>query len=213
MNIAKTGANGATVAATLLVLLAGCSQSAPPAPDATPPPASSEAPKPADALPPPDSTPASPAQPAPQPPPPTDSSPTPKPTAAVTPDVKSMRVAVPGEKAKMTVAAELRYQFDAEPIANQPVTLHLATVGRVPGQKFTMTIKDDSGLSVAAGPVEVEKAGEGSVYRQQFSLTRHADGPHSVRVVVTMESPAGSAFGFYTIPLDATAVIAKRSAK
>ena len=209
------------LAATLLVALAACSKPDAPgpaqpapgttAPDASPPPAPSETPAPGDALPPPESTPASPAQPAPNAPPPTDLAPNPKPTAANEPDVKSMRVAIPS--AKMGVAAELRYQFDTEPLANQAVTLHLAAVGRVPGQKLAMTIKQADGISTAPGAMSVQKAGENTVYRQLFSLTRSADGPRSVRVAVTMDSPAGSAFGFFTVPLEPAAVVARDSAK
>jgi hypothetical protein len=211
----------ALLAATLLVALAACSRQEAPAPaqpapgtttpDATPPPAPAETPKPGDTLPPPESTPASPAQPAPDAPPPTDPAPNPKPTAANEPDVRSMRVAVPS--AKMGVAAELRYQFDAEPLANQAVTLHLAAVGRVPGQRLAMAIKESDGVSTVAGPVSLQKADDNTVYRQQFSLTRKADGPRSVRVVVTMDSPAGSAFGFFTVPLDSGTVVAQDSAK
>jgi hypothetical protein len=48
----------------------------------------------------------------------------------------------------------------------------------------------------------VQKTSALGVYRQQFSLTKLAAGTRQVRVLVIMESEAGSAFGYFTIPLD-----------
>jgi hypothetical protein len=197
------------LAAILLgtALLWGCEKpppaEAPTAPEAAPAP--DQAPAPAD-VPAPDSAtpaepnPADPAQPSPDAPPPTEPSPAPKPTAANEPNLDAMRLATPS--AKMTVAAELRYQFDSAPLADQPATLHLAAVARVPGQNLRISLKDTPGLQFAAGPVAIQKVNSSSIYRQQFSITRGATGPNSLRVLVTMESAAGSGFGFFTIPLE-----------
>jgi hypothetical protein len=162
-----------------------------PAPDAAPPP---------DAGTPAEPNPADPAQPSPDAPPPTDPSPAPTPTSASEPTLDSMHLATPS--AKMTVAADLRYQFDSAALADQPATLHLAAVARVPGQNLRISLKEAPGLQFAAGPVGIQKVNSSSIYRQQFSITRGADGPRNLRVLVTMESPAGSGFGFFTIPLE-----------
>jgi hypothetical protein len=203
------------LAAILLgsTLLSGCEKK-PPAADAPaaadPAPAQDQATAPADVpasdAPPPDTTtpaepnPADPAQPSSDAPPPTEPSPAPKPTAANEPVLDAMRLATPS--AKMTVAADLRYQFDSAPLAGQPATLHLAAVARVPGQNLRISLKEAPGLQFAAGPAGIQKVNSSSIYRQQFSVTRNASAPDSLRVLVTMESPAGSGFGFFTIPLE-----------
>ncbi len=92
--------------------------------DAAPAPAPSETP-------PSDDTPAAPAQPAPDAPPPTEPSPAPKPTASNEPALESMQTAK--APAKLSVPVDLKYSFDGDPLANQPVTLHLAAVPRVGG--------------------------------------------------------------------------------
>ncbi|HEV7607045.1 MAG TPA: hypothetical protein VGO61_06895 [Steroidobacteraceae bacterium] len=186
-------------AATLLAaLLAGCAR---PAPEAAPPPQA--APAIPDAAPPADATPApaAPAQPAPDAPPPTEPSAAPKPTAASEPSIESMKLAIPS--AKLSVAVDLRYSFDGAVEPNQPVILHLAAVPRVPGTNLNVSVKDVDGLQVSAGSLSVQKASAASVYRQQFSVTRQAAAPAELRVLVTMDSADGSAFGFFSIPLNA----------
>jgi hypothetical protein len=190
--------------AMLVALLAGCSK--PPAevptpadtapavaPTTTPPPGG-------DTVPSPEASPPDPAAPAPAPPPPTDPAPAPKPAAAIEPSVESMHAAVPS--AKMSVAADLHYQFDGPVIVNQPVTLHLAAVPRVAGTNLRVSVKPVEGLSVAAAPLSVEKANAGDVYRQQLAVTRLASSPTELRVLVTMDMPEGTAFGFFSVPLD-----------
>jgi hypothetical protein len=187
----------AAARATLLaVLLAGCAKSepppaTPPAPDASPP---------ADAMPAPDAAPAAPAQPAPDAPPPTEPSAVPKPTAANEPGIESMSLATPS--AKLSVAVDLRYSFDGPVIANQPVTLHLAAVPRVEGTNLKVSVKEVAGLQVSAGSLNVQKATASGVYRQQFAVTKLASAPADLRVLVTMDSAEGKAFGFFSIPLD-----------
>lgn len=191
----------ATIA--LLLTLAGCDRppsevpapSPPesPAPDATPVPApGAEAP--------PTETPAQPSQPEATPPPPSEPSAVPKPTATE-PALESMRVAQAG--AKISVAVDLRYQFDAEPQAGQPVVLHLAAVPRVGGSNMRVSVKPAEGLQIAAaeGPLQVQKATPRGVYRQQMSVTRSASGPASLLVLVTMDMGEGLAFGYFTIPM------------
>ena len=196
-------------AGLLSLCLAGCSKDAPtadPAQPSPPPaaPADAPAPPPVDAppapsgeLPAPDSVEPAPS-PAPEPPPPTEPSAVPKPTA-LEPSLDSMHVAT--ASSKMSVPVDLRYQFDSDPLLNQPVTLHLAAVPRVAGAKLRVTIKNVDGVRVAAGPMEIQKAAATSAYRQQLSVTRTALGPDTLRVLVTMEMAEGNGFGYFSIPL------------
>ena len=200
------------------LLLAGCgrpaSETEPPAP---PPPATIETPAPAagetipapsEEVPPADSPEPAPS-PAPEAPPPTEPSPVPKPTGldqnappeTGQPSLASMRSATPS--AKISVPVDLRYRFDGEALPNQPVTLHLAAVPRVAGTHLQVSVKPVAGLQVASGPLAVQKADATAAYRQELSITRAAKGPASLRVLVTMDMPEGSGFGYFTIPLDA----------
>jgi hypothetical protein len=160
-----------------------------PTPDVTPP-------APAD----PTSTPAAPAQPAPDAPPPTAPSAEPKPTAAAThvPAVDSMAVARPS--AKMSVAVDLRYQFDGAVAEGQAATLHLAAISRVDGTNLSVQVKPAPGLEISRGSLSAQKVDAAGVYRQQLSVIRRANAPESLRVLVTMDMPEGTAFGFFTIP-------------
>lgn len=192
-------------------MLAGCDRAPsppenPPAPaaPATPPP-SGEAPVPAPSgeVPPADAAEPAPS-PAPDAPPPTEPSPVPKPTAmamasADEPSLESMRSAIPS--AKISVPVELRYRLDGEALPDQPVTLHLAAVPRVPGTRLQVSVKAVEGLRVASGPLEVQKANSNAAYRQQLSVTRSPTGPEQLRVLVTMDMAEGNGFGYFTIPL------------
>jgi hypothetical protein len=197
----------ATVAAILsTALLTACAKPAPPtevAPPETAPqvaPAVPDAPPPADALPPADSTQTQPAQPAPDAPPPADPSAVPKQTSATEPGLESMSVAAPSAKA--SVAVDVRYSFDSAALPGQPVILHLAAVPRVTGSNLRVSLKETSGVQLASGPPNLQKINGSDVYRQQFSVTRSIDSPAQLRVLVTMDYGSGSAFGFYSIPLD-----------
>jgi len=162
-----------------------------PAPDVTPP-------APAD----PTSTPSAPAQPPPAAPPPTEPSAAPKPTAiASIPALNAMALARPG--AKMSVAVDLRYQFDGAPVDGQATTLHLAAVSRVDGSHLTVQVKPAPGIDIANGTLSAQKVAAAGVYRQQLSVTRHSSAPDNLRVLVTMDMPEGTAFGYFTIPFGA----------
>jgi hypothetical protein len=192
----------ATVA---LLLIAGCDKppSEVPAPSPAEAPAADPSPVPAPASEtPPTDTPADPAQPEATPPPPAEPSAVPKPTATE-PALETMRVARAG--AKISVAVDLRYQFEADPQPGQPVQLHLAAVPRVGGTNLRVSVKPAAGLQLATGKsaLQVQKASARGVYRQQMSVTRSAAGPESLRVLVTMDMPEGRAFGYYSIPLTA----------
>jgi hypothetical protein len=104
--------------------------------------------------------------------------------------------------AKLSVAVDLRYQFDGAVLENQPVTLHLAAVSRVPGTNLRVSVKQVAGLEVAADVLNVQKVDAAGVYRQKFSVTRRASAPANMRVLVTMDMPEGAGFGFFSIPLD-----------
>lgn len=195
-----------SAAATLLLLtLAACDKPPPaevPAPTPTPSDSSPDtAPVPAPSgETPPTETPDSPAQPESTPPPPEEPSAVPKPTASlVGPDLESMKVARPS--AKLSVAVDLRYQFDSEPLPGQPVTLHLAAVPRVAGSNLKVSVKQAEGVQFgSAGPLRVQKAMPAGVYRQQMSVTRAAAAAPNLRVLVTMDMGDGIAFGYYSIP-------------
>jgi hypothetical protein len=191
----------------LALSLAACEpqqpQEVPPPPASPKDPAPSTA-APADATPAPPadptSTPAAPAQPAPEAPPPTEPSPAPKPTAQL-PAIGSMTPARPS--AKMSVAVDLRYQFAGTAVAGQPVTLNLAAIPRVAGTNFSVRVNEAPGLEISNGAFAAQKVDAAGVYRQQLSVIRHTATPANLRVLVTMDMPEGTAFGFFTIPLDA----------
>jgi hypothetical protein len=197
------------VIATLLAMsLAGCSretQPVPPEPAPTIAPSAAPESEPAvtpapDATPSPDTMPADPAPPGETAPPPTDPSATPKPTAAQVPDLDSMRLAK--SSGKLGVAADVRYSFDGAPAPGQPVTLNVAVVPRVAGQTLQFSLQPAEGVQVAAGPVTRLKVNQVDTLRQQYSITRTAGMPATLRVLVTHQWDGGSAFGFYSIPVD-----------
>jgi hypothetical protein len=157
-------------------------------------------PAPAEATPP-DQAPTAPAQPAPDAPPPVEPSPATKPTAATSePTLESMRNAT--APSKLSVPVDLKYSFDGDPLANQPVTLHLAAVPRVAGTNLSVSIKPVDGLrAVSSSKLAVQKANASDAYRQQWSITRQASVPE-LRVLVTMDLPEGLGHGYFSIPLE-----------
>jgi hypothetical protein len=182
-------------AAVLMTLLSSCSKDAPsPEPAAAP---TETPPAPSEEVPPPSAVEPAPS-PAPEPPPPTEPSAVPTPTS-LEPSLDSMHAATPS--AKMSVPVDLRYQFESDPVLNQPATLHLAAVPRVAGTRLNVSIKAVEGLQVAAGPLQFQKTAASSAYRQQLSVTRLASGPENLRVLVTMDLPEGTGFGYFSIPM------------
>src|SRR5688572_23077521 len=148
-------------AALLAVMFLSCARQAPTAESATAP-ASDQAPAPS-----PDAAPAAPPnEPSTTPPPPDP------PTASNEPDLSSMPLARPS--AKMSVAADVRYQIDGPIAPGQSATLHLAVVPRIARAPMQVSLTDTAGLTVAAGPTSVQKLGSRDVYRQQYSVTRAA---------------------------------------
>lgn len=103
---------------------------------------------------------------------------------------------------KLGVPVDLRYQFDGEVEPGRPVTLHLAAVPRVAGSNLTVSIKQVAGVEARNGALSVQKASAAASYRQQLAVTRQAGGPRELRVLVTMEMPEGSAFGYYSVPFE-----------
>jgi hypothetical protein len=195
------------VVSTVLLGLAACDRPVPPAetpaPD-VPPPATS-------------STAMSPAQPvATVPPAAAVQSAVATPPAAVVsvrgtagePVVSSMKLAEPPHK--LGAPVDLRYQFEGDARAGQPVILHLAAVPRVAGSNLVMSVKKEAGISVAATELTVQKAGASTPYRQELSVTKAAGGPSALRVLVMMETPEGSAHSWFSIPLDQSPVSSKQ---
>jgi hypothetical protein len=194
------------VATSLALSLAGCSSETKPVPPEAAP-TTAPAPEPVtpgtpalDATPAPEAMPADPAPPGETSPPPIDPSATAKPTAAKVPDLDSMRLAK--SSGKLGVAADVRYSFDAAPAPGQPVTLDIAVIPRVAGQTLEFSLQPAEGLQVAAGPVTRLKVDQADTLRQQYSITRTAEMPQTLRVLVTHQWDGGSAFGFYSIPVD-----------
>jgi outer membrane biosynthesis protein TonB len=182
-----------TAGAVLLALLAaGCKPPKPAEPTAITPAEQPAAPSlaPANVAPTPTPTPDA--------PPPTEPSPVPKPTAGSEPSIDSMHRAIPS--AKISVPVDLRYQFDGEPLPNQPVTLHLAAVSRVTGKNLHIDVRQMNGVQLSSGPLEVQKTATSGVYRRQLSVTRAATGPDHLRVLVTMDMAEGNGFGYFTVP-------------
>jgi hypothetical protein len=116
------------------------------------------------------------------------------------PEISSMKLAQPASS-KLGVPVDLHYQFDGDMQAGRPTTLHLAAVPRIAGGNLNVSIKESAGIQATAAALAIQKASAGTAYRQQLSVTRAADGPSELRVLVTMELPEGSAFSWFAVPL------------
>jgi hypothetical protein len=110
---------------------------------------------------------------------------------------------------KLSVPVDLRYQFDGPVRDGQPVTLHLAAVPRVAGSNLAVSIKEAPGVSTTAGELLAQKATATTAYRRQLSVTKLAGGPRELRVLVTMDMPMGSAFGWFSVPFEAMPPVQK----
>lgn len=130
------------------------------------------------------------------------SEPAPAPRTAATgePDLAAMKRAV-SESAKIGAPVDLHYLVEGAAEPGRPVTVHLAAVPRVSGADLNVSIKDTPGLNATAAPLVQQKASAGTAYRQQMAVTRTVDGPQELRVLVTVESPDGSAFSWFGVPL------------
>jgi hypothetical protein len=66
-----------------------------------------------------------------------------------------------------------------------------------------VNIRRAEGLSVSSsGELAARKADASGTYRQQYSITLQDSVPSELRVLVTMDTPEGSTFGFFGIPLE-----------
>lgn len=102
---------------------------------------------------------------------------------------------------KLGVPVDLRYSFDGAVEAGRPVTLHIAAVPRAAGTNMSVSIKEEAGIEASAAPIEAQKVSAGTAYRQQLSVTRAANGPAELRVLVTMDMPIGQAHSWFSVPL------------
>ncbi len=185
---------------TLMALaLLACAKSTPPAEPASAPAKEAAGQAPDEA---PDATPTDEATPA--PPQPSDPSTMPPPqdppAASTEPDLNSMPLARPS--AKISVAADVRYQIDGPIAPGQSATLHVAVVPRIAGAPMQVSLAEKAGLTIAAGPARVQKLGNRDVIRRQYAVTRAAESAREIRVLVTMDAAEGTGFGFFTIPLE-----------
>jgi hypothetical protein len=99
------------------------------------------------------------------------------------------------------VAVDLKYHVDAG-ADGQPGSLQLAAISRVPGSNLNLEVKSVPGLEIGGGRLSAQKVEAAGIYRKQVSVIRHANAPANVRVLVTMDMPEGTAFGFFTVPLE-----------
>jgi len=111
---------------------------------------------------------------------------------------------------KIGVPVDLRYQFDGDPMAGHTVTLHLAAVPRVAGSNLAVSLKQEDGVQAKATALQVQKAGAATAYRQQIAVTRQSGSIERLRVLVTMDLPEGSAFGYFSVPFGRTLQEGKR---
>jgi hypothetical protein len=58
--------------------------------------------------------------------------------------------------------------------------------------------------------MSVQKAGAATPYRQQLVVTRQSASAKQLRVLVTMDLPEGSAFGYFSVPFGRAPAEAKR---
>jgi hypothetical protein len=114
------------------------------------------------------------------------------------PAIEVMKAAVPS--GKMTVAVGLLYAITGDP-ASGAISLNLAAIPRVGGSNLNVSIKAEPGISVAAAPLVVQKANAAGTYRKQMSVALTPE-IRRIRVLVTMDLPEGTGFGFYSIPLE-----------
>lgn len=114
------------------------------------------------------------------------------------PDLATMTLA--STSTKLGVPVDLRYSFDGDVEAGRPVTLHIAAVPRAAGTNLSVSIKEEAGIQAVAAPIHAQKASAGTAYRQQLSVTRAANGPAELRVLVTMDMPIGQAHSWFSVP-------------
>jgi hypothetical protein len=120
-------------------------------------------------------------------------------------------MALASTSTKLGAPVDLRYSFDAPVEAGRPVTLHLAAVPRAGGSNLTVSIKEEAGIEAAAAPITAQKASAGTAYRQQLSVTRAANGPAELRVLVTMDMPIGQSHSWFSVPFTTGTAAGKKT--
>lgn len=133
-----------------------------------------------------------------------------KPAAPATVEPELARMALATADGKIGVPVDLRYQFDGDPVAGHTVMLHLAAVPRVAGSNLAVSIKQEEGIQARAATLRVQKAGAATAYRQQVAVTRQSGRIGELRVLVTMDLPEGSAFGYFNVPFAMRAATGKQ---
>jgi hypothetical protein len=197
--------HNAGIATVLALLLAGCGKSmpTPTVPEPTVAPAPAPAPAPTEAVPAPVATPPAPAAAV------LPASPAPAKVVSNEPDLADMKVAQ--GSSKLSVPVDLRYRFDAPLRPGEAVTLHLAAVPRVAGSNLVVSIKEVPGIRTTVGELRAQKATATTAYRHQVSVTKFAEGSRELRVLVTMDMPVGSAFGWFSVPFEAMPASGKKA--
>ncbi len=116
------------------------------------------------------------------------------------PALESMgRAALAGKRG---APVDVRFRVDGEVAANTPIPLQLALVPRVAGSNLQYEVEGSPDIQVSAkGSMAAQKAAASEVYRQTLSITPQRAAVTEVRVLVSMETAEGLAFGVYRIPL------------
>ncbi len=116
---------------------------------------------------------------------------------------------IPAERGSEKIGApvDVRYQFSGVMAAGRPVSLQLAVVPRVQGENLRIELAATPGVAVGASsaPLTVGKANAAGVYRYAFALTRAANAPVKLPLIVSMEIDGARFFSVFAIPLSAAA--------
>lgn len=128
-----------------------------------------------------------------------------EPTAAVPaaePATEQMLLA--RQVGKVGVPVEVRYQFDAAPVLDQPMTLRLALIPRVPGQNLRIEFPPAESVTVESADMRTrEKVDAAGIYRQSVVVTPRTAEAAEVRVLVSLDAEGGRYFGIFSVPLSA----------
>lgn len=81
------------------------------------------------------------------------------------------------------------------------MALHLAVIPRLSGSNLTVTIEPANGVRSSANTLRAQLAEGQLAYRQQLSVTRDANGPAEMVILVTMDGADGRISRRFSLPL------------
>jgi hypothetical protein len=116
------------------------------------------------------------------------------------PAIEHMLLAQPSAKASVPV--DVRYQLRAPPTRDQPVTLELAFVARIPGRNLKVQFPRGESVTIDSGGATFaqQKAEVDGVVRRSLIVTPRAE-HGAVRVLVSMDVEGTRSFGIFSIPI------------